>query len=82
MSKVNCTISFTDGKQMKIAWTKPEGSSLNAGAVIEKILSNENLAVELEGRLVLIPLHNVRTIEVRPAPDRLPQTVIRGAKIV
>ncbi len=81
MSKVKCTISFTDGKQLKIEWPKQEDAALRSGVVIEKILANESLAIELEGRLVLIPIQNIRTVEVRPAPDGLPDTVIRGARI-
>ena len=81
MSTVNCTISFTDGEQLKIKWAKDEEASPRVGAILESILAKEALAVELEGRLVLIPFQNIRTIEVRPAPEVLPQTVIRGAQI-
>jgi hypothetical protein len=38
--------------------------------------------LELVGRLVLIPIHNVRTVEVFPAPDNLPPDVVRGARIM
>ena len=82
MSTVNCTISYTDGEQLKIEWPKQEDASLRVGRVLETILANQSLAIELEGRLVIIPVQNIRTIEVRPAPDKLPETVIRGARIV
>ena len=82
MSTVNCTISFTDGEQLKIAWTKQKDAQIRVGSVVEKILANESFAIELEGRLVMIPVRNVRTIEVRPAPDKLPDTVIRGARLI
>ena len=82
MTTVNCTISFIDGEQLKIAWAKQEDAYLRVATVIEKILANESFAIELEGRLVVIPVRNVRTIEVRPAPDKLPDTVIRGARLV
>ena len=81
MSTINCTISFTDGEQLKITWAKQEDVSFRIGKILEKILANESLAIELEGRLVMIPFQNIRTIEVRPAPDKLPDTVIRGARI-
>ena len=81
MTTVNCTISFMDGEQMKIAWERREDLSLRGGILLDKLLSNESLALELEGRLVIIPLQNIRTIEVRPAPEKLPGTVIRGARI-
>lgn len=82
MSKVRCTISFMDGEQLKMSWERNEDAVVTSGAIMDKILSNESLAVELEGRLVLIPLQNVRTVEILPAPDKLPQTVIRGAKLI
>ena len=82
MTTVNCTISFTDGEQLKIAWAKQQDAALRAGSVVEKIMANQSLAIELEGRLVLIPVQNIRSIEVQPAPDKLPDTVIRGACIV
>jgi hypothetical protein len=82
MSTVNCTISFTDGEQLKIAWPRQEAASLRVGRVLETILANQSLAVELEGRLVVFPVENIRSIEVRPAPDKLPDTVIRDAWIV
>jgi hypothetical protein len=82
MSVVNCTISFVDGEQLSIAWPKREDASMRAGRVLEMIMANQSLAIELEGRLVLIPVQNIRTVEVRPAPEKLPDTVIRGARIV
>jgi hypothetical protein len=82
MNMVTCTISFVDGDQLKVEWAKQEDASIRARSIMEKILANENFAIELEGRLVMIPLQNVRTIEVRPAPDKLPETVVRGARIV
>jgi hypothetical protein len=50
--------------------------------MLEKILANESLAVEVEGRLMIIPVNNIKTMEVSPAPDKLPAVVIRNARMV
>jgi hypothetical protein len=82
MSKVRCTISFMDGEQFKCAWETPEDAAIRAGGLIEKLMTSQSLAIELEGRLVIIPTQNVRTVEVSPAPKALPPTVVRGARVV
>jgi hypothetical protein len=79
--RARCTVTFIDGEQLKFVWERPEDSAVTAGGLIEKALANQSLAVELEGRLVVIPANNVRTIEILPAPKSLPKAVIRGARL-
>jgi len=45
-------------------------------------LANASLAVEVEGRLMIIPVNNIKTMEVFPAPEKLPAMVIRDARMV
>ena len=82
MSKVQCTISFTDGEQLKVEWDSPEDADVRIGGIIDAITSKESFALEIEGRLIIVPIHSVRTIQIDPAPAGLPQTVVRGAWIV
>jgi hypothetical protein len=35
------------------------------------------VALELEDRLVMLPMANIRMIEVSPSPTKLPDTVLR-----
>ncbi len=81
MNNVKCTISFLDGTQLKVVWDKREDATMRSASLIEKVLNSESFALELEGRLVIVPIQNVRTIEVRPAPVKLPATVVRGARL-
>jgi hypothetical protein len=37
---------------------------------------------EVEGRLLIIPVRNVKYIEVSPAPPKLPKGVLLGAEIM
>jgi hypothetical protein len=82
MNKVRCTISFMDGTQLKLEWDKHEDAAIRSGGVVESIMASQTFAIELEGRLVIVPFHNVRTVEVSPAPKALPATVVRGARVV
>ena len=82
MVYVLCTISFIDGTQLKLEWTRPKEQDPRLSEMIEKVLANKSFAVEIEGRLVIIPVHNIKTIEVSPSPDNLPVMVVSGAKMV
>lgn len=81
MSKAWCTISFNDGEQMKLKWERPEEANVRAAAMMDQVLNQESIAIEVEGRLLVIPVNSIRTIEVNPAPEKLPPTAVRGAKL-
>ena len=40
MSTVNCTISFMDGEQMRIAWDRKEDASIRGCLILDKILAS------------------------------------------
>jgi hypothetical protein len=82
MVDVHCTISFVDGTQLKLMWPRPEEPDARLAGMLEKILANESIAVVVEGRLMIIPVNNIKTMEVSPAPEKLPATVIRDARMV
>ena len=82
MVKARCTISYLDGEQFKFEWDREDDSAIRAGGIVEEILASQSFGIELEGRLVIIPTQNVRTVEVAPSPETLPATVIRGARLV
>ena len=37
-----------------------------------------NLLIELDGTLNVIPLSNVRSIEISPSPSKLPKSAVRA----
>lgn len=78
----HCTISFIDGTQLKLTGSRPEEPYARLAGMLEKILAKESLAVEVEGRLMIIPVNNIKTMEVSPAPEKLPAVVIRNARMV
>jgi hypothetical protein len=49
---------------------------------VQKLLASPNLTLELDGRLLIIPVHNIVSVEVSPLPSKLPANTIRGASII
>ncbi len=81
-SKRWMTIFFTDGTKLKFDFPKQRDDTSNIGAMIQKALNQNQLVLEVEGTLFTIPFVNVKYIQVYPCPDKLPDTAIRGAKLV
>jgi hypothetical protein len=46
----------------------------------KKALEADRIIAEVEGSVVMVPVRNVKYIEVRPAPPRLPAVMLRGAQ--
>lgn len=82
MVDVHCTISFTDGTHLKLVWQRPEESDTRVASMLEELLSNESVALEVEGRLMIIPVSNIKMLEVSPSPEKLPAMVVRDARMV
>jgi hypothetical protein len=76
-------IHFTDGTKLSLRYPRQMGkNSLGVADQVRKALESERLFVEVKGTLLLIPLHQVRYVEITPAPDSLPPGVVRGAELV
>jgi hypothetical protein len=53
-----------------------EDRKRNLGAAIEKAMAGSYVGVELEGKLTIIPIHNIKSIEIDPAPAILIKSVV------
>lgn len=76
----NMVIHFTDGS--KVAFDFPEQVQEPARLMkhMEKVLTMPYVVVEAEGAVLLYPRENIKSIQVYPAPDKLPDFVIAGAR--
>jgi len=81
-SKRWMTIFFTDGTKLKFDFPKQRDDTSNIGAMIKKTLNQNQLILEVEGTMFTIPFVNVKYIQIYPCPEKLPDTAIRGAKLV
>ena len=78
----NMIINFMDGT--KIAYDYPQQSVDDMQMIkrIETILEKQFLSIEGDGAVHLYPVCNIKSIQVHPVPDKLPESVIRGAQAV
>jgi hypothetical protein len=77
------TIHFNNGTTMEVSFLAQIKNS--TAAVLEslkQVLATDKLAIEAEGRLVVIPWSSVKFVELTPVPAALPFGAIKGAKIV
>lgn len=73
------SIHFHDGSSVAFDFPTQLADARTITTRIEELLKQQYLMVEAEGALLLYPLYNVRSIQVFPAPDTLPDNCIKGA---
>jgi hypothetical protein len=77
---VRMNIHFTDNTTLSLVFPKVADSKTLSNR-IESLLKDQYLMVEVEGSVMMFPFNNVKYIQTQPAPDPLPQNIIRGARI-
>lgn len=73
-------VHFMDGTTMKLEFPKQVKHDDSIVPRLEKILERQTLMAEVEGGLLMVPLNNVKYLQVYPAPTRLPDYALREAK--
>jgi hypothetical protein len=79
--KAKMIVRYVDGQSNKIVFSQTVGD-LNALKRLEEAMQANCLLLEMEDRVLLIPIHQIKSIEVSPPPDKLPKYAIRGVSIV
>lgn len=73
-------IHFMDGSKKLLEFPQQVADSdVAAAAKLKEALEARHLVIEAEGALIVIPLANVKYLQLSPAPKKLPANVIRGA---
>ena len=80
---VGLLVRFMDGSKLTLRYPRQAGNdAATIVANVRKALEADRLLVEVDGTLLFIPLSNVKYLQVTPAPDALPSTVLRNARLV
>lgn len=79
--KGTLTIRFVNGSEQEFEFTRLE-ESLSVGQSIQDALSANQLLLELEDRLMVVPFQNILTIEVSPPPPHVRGNVLRNVRLV
>ena len=75
------TIHFTDGTKMSVTFPKQVESPHQIVKKVKDALDASQLSIEMGGELFVIPMNSIKYLQMSPAPDKLPDTVIRGATL-
>ena len=80
---IDLTIHYTNGKQQHFQFSAPEGTvgdQATLGTSMHKMLTADPIILEVAGKLVVIPLHNIQSIEISPVPPKLPEGVLHSLR--
>jgi hypothetical protein len=83
MSKiVRAVIHFMDQTSVNLAWPLQSGDDpLSVVTKVRKALEMDRIAIEVQGDLFVIPITNVKYVQITPAPANLPGDVVRGGRM-
>ncbi len=80
--RVTGTIHFMDGSKLSLQWPRQAGSDPQTiTANIKKALEVDRILAEVGGTLLVIPMRNIKYIQITPAPEKLPGGILRGVQI-
>jgi hypothetical protein len=80
-TKSTLTIRFVNGYEEKFEFTHLE-ESLNIAQRIQDALNANQLLLELEDRLLIVPFQNILTVEISPPPPKVRGNVLRNVRLV
>jgi hypothetical protein len=80
-AKSTLTIRFVNGSEQEFEFTRLE-DSLSIAQRIQDALNANQLLLELEDRLLVVPFQNILTVEVSPPPPKVRGNVLRNVRLV
>ena len=79
---VTMIIRLVDGSVHRLRFTPADDDDVQLAGRIEKAFQAHDLVLELTGRLLVIPKHSILSVELTPAPAKLPPIAIRNAQVM
>ena len=71
MPEISLTIHLVHGPAIRLKGQRSERDLMNFGTRVEHGMEAPFLAFEVDGKLTLVPQHNIASVELSPAPDGL-----------
>ena len=81
MSRRFLTVHFIDGTKISVSFPQQIKDPAMMASKVQKALQANELAFEAEGELIVIPTANVKYLQLHPAPQKLPEMVVKGARL-
>ena len=76
------TFYFMDGSEMSLAFPQQGGNPLLLAKRVQQAMDSNHVAVEIDGKLTVIPKTAIKYLQLQSMPDEVPETVIRGARLL
>jgi hypothetical protein len=81
--KTHMVIHFMDGTKLVLRYPRlQDKDAASIATAVRKALDAEKIVVEVDDSLLVIPVRNIKYVQVTPPPDALPSGVFRNAEIV
>lgn len=77
--KRNMVIHFMDGTKIAYDFPKQVEDQLVTSRMT-KLLENQYIVIEADGAMYFYPVNNIKSIQVYPIPNKLPDYVISDAE--
>jgi hypothetical protein len=74
------TIYLVHGDPLKFSLEPTQAKKMGFSEDLERALQRTSMAIEIDGKLMIVPYSNIQYVEIDPAPSGLPITIIQGAK--
>tara|TARA_R110002073_G_scaffold25463_1_gene84427 strand:+ start:128 stop:385 length:258 start_codon:yes stop_codon:yes gene_type:complete len=75
--RVIMKVRYNDGTVDKFSFNRNE-DDVNLTGRFQQAAESNFLVMELEDRLLAIPMHSIRSIQISPKPGKLAPTVMRN----
>jgi hypothetical protein len=76
------TVHFKDGTRLGFSFPSQSQDDFQLVAKMQKLMDGRWLSLEVKGDMFMIPVESIKYVQGHPAPDKLPDTVIRGARLI
>lgn len=78
--KRNLTIHFMDGTKVAYDFPRQVEDKMTMSSKIEALLDKQFIVIEGDGVVHFYPVNNIKSIQLNPIPQKLPDFVIQGAE--
>jgi hypothetical protein len=72
-------LTHTDGSRERSGFPAQADKSGTSG-LVEDLLSLRVLSLQMKDRLLIVPSANIRSVEIYPVPEKLPEVVLQDVQ--
>ncbi len=80
---VTMTVFFMDGTRASFRYPRQAGAdAATIAANVKRAIEADKLLLEVDGDLMVVPIRNIKYVQLSPGPQQLPPGVLRGARVL